>query len=258
MSLLSRIVYNKFSQKVLSRLPSWLLTPLYIIYRIKGAYFQDGLLTVHNSDFRTDPKFIQAYQLSKSTGGIGNSDIMWRVYVCCWAAWKVKDQDGDFVECGVNLGAISRAVIDYTDFQTLGKTFWLLDTFNGLIDDLISDEEKSTGIKSGQYDECYNKVKSTFNHIQGVRLVRGIVPNTLEQVSSEKISYLSIDMNCVAPEIAAIEFFWDKLISGAVVILDDYGWAKHINQKIAFDNFAEKHNVQVLSLPTGQGMIFKP
>jgi hypothetical protein len=65
-------------------------------------------------------------------------------------------------------------------------------------------------------------------------------------------------MNCVAPEIAAAEYFWDKLVPGAVVILDDYGWEAHYEQKLAFDRFAARKGVMVLTLPTGQGLIFKP
>jgi hypothetical protein len=62
----------------------------------------------------------------------------------------------------------------------------------------------------------------------------------------------------VAPEIAAAEYFWDKLVSGAVVVLDDYGFELHEPQKRAFDFFAEKRGVQVLCMPTGQGLLFKP
>ncbi len=89
-------------------------------------------------------------------------------------------------------------------------------------------------------------------------IVKGDIPESLSEIKSEKISLLSIDLNCAAPEIAAAEFFWDKLVSGAAIVLDDYGWAKHIVQKHAFDAFAERKKVAILSLPTGQGLIIKP
>ena len=76
---------------------------------------------------------------------------------------------------------------------------------------------------------------------------------------SGRVCYLSIDMNCVGPEIAAAEFFWDRLVSGAVVLLDDYGagvW--HLAQKRAFDEFARRKGVEILSLPTCQGLLIKP
>jgi len=43
-------------------------------------------------------------------------------------------------------------------------------------------------------------------------------------------------------------------------VLDDYGYGgdSYIFQKHAWDDFAYKKRVQVLSLPTGQGLIFKP
>jgi hypothetical protein len=36
-------------------------------------------------------------------------------------------------------------------------------------------------------------------------------------------------MNNAAPEIAAAEYFGDRMISGGIV-LNDYGWRKQINQ----------------------------
>jgi O-methyltransferase len=65
-------------------------------------------------------------------------------------------------------------------------------------------------------------------------------------------------MNCVIPEIEAAEFFWDKLVCGGVIVLDDYGWKGHHLQKQAFDEFAAKRGIKILSLPTGQGLIIKP
>jgi len=69
---------------------------------------------------------------------------------------------------------------------------------------------------------------------------------------------LHIDMNCTLPEIAAAEYFWDRLVSGAAMLLDDYGHGGHEEQKYAFDGFAKRKGVEILSLPTGQGLIIKP
>ena len=61
-------------------------------------------------------------------------------------------------------------------------------------------------------------------------------------------------MNCSPPEIAAINFFWDKLVPGAMVLLDDYGFVSYEEQKNAFDN---EKGIEILALPTGQGLIIK-
>ncbi|MBA4358074.1 MAG: MtfD protein, partial [Desulfovibrio sp.] len=126
--------------------------------------------------------------------------------------------------------------------------------------ELISAEERGQGRTNAKdyYTECYGAVQETFKGYPNVRVVQGIIPASLAQVTSEQVSYLSIDMNCVVPEIAAAEFFWDRLVSGAVMVLDDYGFELHEPQKRAFDAFAARRGVQVLSMPTGQGLIFKP
>ena len=64
-------------------------------------------------------------------------------------------------------------------------------------------------------------------------------------------------MNIAYPEVAAIEFFWDKLVPGALVVLDDYGWTNNIEQKRAMDAFAAKKGVMILTMPTGQGLLIK-
>ena len=65
-------------------------------------------------------------------------------------------------------------------------------------------------------------------------------------------------MNAAGPEIAAANFFWDKLVPGAMVILDDYAYVGYEVQKRAFDQFSKEKNVPILSLPTGQGLFIKP
>ena len=221
------------------------------------TYDQDGLATKNNCDFMKDGLFIESYNLGKSTESWGNNEVHWRAYVCCWAADKAKILKGDFVECGVNKGGYALTVMNYVGFNKLGKRFYLLDTFSGLSDKYITDEERKLGIKAGGYEDCYDSVVRTFRG-WNVDIIRGTIPDTLPLVKASKICYLSIDMNCVTPEIAAAELFWERMVSGAVMVLDDYGWPGHHVQKQAFDKFASAREVRVLSMPTGQGLIFKP
>jgi hypothetical protein len=223
------------------------------------TYRQDGLLTEHNSDFMQDVRFARAYKTGAETGSWDGLSIHWRAHVACWAAMHGKNLEGDYVECGVNRGGLSLTVMEYIGFGALkNRTFYLLDTFEGLSAQYISKEEQALGRKPGGYEQCYEAVKNTFRGYENVVIIKGTVPDTLPQVKSGKICYLSIDMNCMEPEIAAAEFFWGKLVRGAAMVLDDYGWSAHIVQKNAFDRFAECKGVPILSLPTGQGLILKP
>jgi hypothetical protein len=65
-------------------------------------------------------------------------------------------------------------------------------------------------------------------------------------------------MNCSQPEIAAIQFFWDRLVRGRFVLLDDYAYYGYLSQKTAMDRFAQEKGVKILSLPIGQGLLVKP
>lgn len=226
---------------------------------VKGplTYKSDGLATIHNCDFLREELFTKSYNKGKKTGSWGEANIQWRAYVVCWCAFKAKSLEGDFVECGVNKGGYAKTVITYIDFNSLGKRFYLLDTFNGLVEKYITGNEKKLGIKPGGYQECYEFVKKIFKN-DIVEIIKGPVPETLPEVKAQQVAYLSLDMNCVEPEIAAANFFWNKIVSGGVIILDDYGWQRHNEQKLKFDLFAHQKSVRVLSLPTGQGIIIKP
>jgi O-methyltransferase len=224
----------------------------------KATYNQDGMATAHNADFMTEPRFASAYAAGKATGSWTFGDLTWRAYIVCWAAERGAALEGDFVECGVNRGGYALSVIKYVGFDQLPKRFFLLDTYEGLLDRYISPEEQAYGVRNGEYEPCYDAVVRTFSPYPNVRIIRGAVPETLDQVDAEQIAFLSLDMNTRDPEIAAAECFWDRLVSGAAIVLDDYGWRKHVEQKRAFDEFASKRGVQVLSLPTGQGLILKP
>jgi len=221
----------------------------------RATYVEDGLAAQRLTSFLYSEKFTAAYDAGKRTGSWGTMDLRWRVSVACWAAGHARSIPGDFVECGVNRGGMSRAVMEYIDFETLNKKFYLLDTYCGIPAEMM----QSAAALSFEYPECYEAVRETFAPFSNARIIRGVVPDTLPEVDSNVIAYLSIDMNCAQPEIAAAEFFWDKISAGGVMILDDYCYSDEYKlQNEAFNEFARRRNIEVLALPTGQGLIFKP
>jgi hypothetical protein len=183
-----------------------------------------------------------------------------------WAASVGLRLDGDFVECGVNKGFMSSAIMEYFDWNSLNRDFYLLDTFAGLDDRLVSERERASGalqknvdnLESGFYVKGADSVRANFAQWPRARIVEGVVPSTLEEVATTRVAYLHIDMNCAPPEIAALEHFWELLAPGAPVLLDDYAYFGYEEQKHAMDDFARAHGVTVCSLPSGQGLIIKP
>lgn len=237
----------------------------FLLPKDKITYSNDLLYTFHNAGFMEDPLFIQSYQLGKDTDGgtlLKNYDIQWRIHVLCWAARHAMQLEGDFVDCGVHTGIFARAVIHYVGFEKSDKKYYLLDTFNGLDEKYSTQKEFERnhlmGYDKEDSDALLVQVTNTFKPFN-TKIIKGPVPETLVEVDSEKICYLSVDMNCVQPEIDALEFFWDKIVSGGLIILDDYGYANVTNdQKRAHDEFARSKNVEILTLPTCQGLLIKP
>jgi O-methyltransferase len=234
-------------------LPKYLASCISIL--TKATFSEDGLMTTHVADFLKDPSFIAAYQQGKSTGSWNGVDLRWRVYTACWAARSVSALPGDFIECGVNRGGMSLAVMEYIGFNTMDKRFFLLDTYCGFPEEFMT---VASSVNLDGYEECYNDVVATFKSFENAHIIRGKIPDTLEQVQTNQICYLSIDMNCAEPEIAALRFFWRKMVPGAVVLLDDYAYSEsYRRQKDALDNLSKELRFEILSLPTGQGLIVK-
>ncbi|MGK0188282.1 MAG: O-methyltransferase [Verrucomicrobiales bacterium] len=238
-------------------------------FKVSRYDFDNDCLRVWGKtvDFLEDPRFKKAYEKGMFSGHRISGEygvdlhIEWRIHVLCWAASQAIGLKGDFVECGVNTGIFSLAICDYTDFAKYSdRTLYLFDTYEGIPREQITETEKQhkrEEFNKLAYEDCFDQAKQNFAHVPNAELVKGRVPESLEAVEIASVAYLSIDMNIVEPEIAALEFFWDKLVPGALVVLDDYGWGDHVEQKRAIDAFALDRGTSVLNLPTGQGLMIK-
>lgn len=229
------------------------------------VYEQDGLRSVHNHEFIHDPAYQAAYQ--RGVQAVGQDyQWHWRVHVGLWAAAAAIRLPGDFVECGVNRGFLSSAIMEYLNWDTRLRTFYLLDTFTGLDERYLSKDERQAGavnknrqlLESGFYISGMAAVVANFAQWRNVKIVPGAIPETLPQVPAEQVAFLHLDMNCSLPEVAAAEYFWPRLTPGGLILLDDYAYHGFRSQKLAMDAFANSKGVQILSLPTGQGLLLKP
>ena len=226
------------------------------------SYHGDSMkLYSRNVGFLKDISFQNSYQLGMNSGHKfgGNLDIYYRVYTACWALSQATHLEGDFVECGVNTGILSLAAMNYVNFNAIDKNFYLFDTYCGIPDDQGLDIEKNNVNRHNEsYFDCYELAKQNFSIFPRAILVQGKVPESLTYVNIDKISYLSIDMNLAYPEISAGEYFWDKLVPGGIILLDDYGFESHEAQQTAWDEFAKARGIKVLNMPSGQGLLIKP
>jgi len=239
----------------------------YVYFKVGSPeyYAQDSLFTTNNDDFRRSPRFRAAYARGLRASCGVDPHIEWRVHVALWAAGVGVRAAGDFVECGVNAGFLSSAIMQYLDWAALPKRFHLIDTFQGPVLSQYTAEEISSGraamvkdaVDRGAYVTDLERVAANFSEWPNVALLPGVVPDVLRSLHIGRVAFLHLDMNCAYPERAALEFFWDSLSPGGVVLLDDYGYFGYDSHRQAIDAVVQQRGADVLSLPTGQGLIMR-
>jgi hypothetical protein len=149
--------------------------------------------------------------------------------------------------------------------RTTGKTFFLIDTFDGPVFTQYSPAEVASGrvkaaqeaLARGGYVTELQQVQANFLEWPNVKIVQGVVPEVLSSLKIDSVAFLHLDMNCAYPERAALEHFWDLISPGGMVLLDDYAHFGNETLAEAIDAAADLLKVEALSLPTGQGLIVR-
>lgn len=215
-----------------------------------GIFTGDQLFTYNkNLSFLSDEKFMSAFNKHATTDV--EKSIIWRIATVCWAANNGMRLDGDFVEIACYKGTTARIVCDYVDFnQHPEKQYFLYDLFE-------HDETMPHHAMPEHSKELYSRVQQRFSEFSNVCITQGRVPDSLKIAAPEKIAFMHLDINNADAEIGALEALFDRMVPGAVMILDDYGWLYYREQKMAEDPWLAKRGYRVLEMPTGQGMIIK-
>jgi hypothetical protein len=217
------------------------------------TYAGDMLITFNrNMGFLEDARFMQA--LNGSADYPFEKTLVWRLHVLAWCAQNGLRRAGDFVECGVYRGFSTAVAARYLEFGGLDRQWYLYDTFAGIPADQLnpgSTESPPEYAMPGLYEFC----RQRFAPYPNIHVVQGRVPEVLRERAPEKVAFLHLDMNSAPAELAALEFFWERMAPGSLILLDDYGWRGYRAQKLAEDPFFAARGRTVLELPTGQGVV---
>ncbi len=215
-----------------------------------GIFAGDNLFTYQrNLGFLEDEKLMAGYHRHATT--TVEQSLLWRIAIVAWGAFNGLRRDGDFVECACYKGTTARIVCDYLDFAARqDKHYYLYDLFE-------HDQSMPHHSMPEHSAQLYEEVKQRFTDFPNVTVTQGRVPEVLERVAPEKIAFMHLDLNNADAEIGALELLFDRMVPGAVLILDDYGWLAYRAQKAAEDPWLEKRGYRVAELPTGQGLVIK-
>lgn len=195
-----------------------------------------------------DHPFRQAWESNLES--VSDEAIIWRRYVLACAAYHCVQLQGDFVECGAYTGVGIKTVIDYLGGVEFPKMFWGYDMFE-------HDPSMLNHAMPEHGEGLYERIKNKFAAYPQVRLIKGFIPNVFENNCPDRIAYLHIDLNQAPAEVAALDYLFDRMVPGGILILDDYEWSTYRPQKIAEDQWFEARHYRVMPLPTGQGLVIK-
>jgi O-methyltransferase len=164
---------------------------------------------------------------------------------------------GEIVECGVwkggSLMAImqvlmgmkinDRKIIGFDTFEqgmTESKTFDV--SVHGLKGkDVVKEWEKNNDYPSQKVvtnyllDSGYNK--------ENIKLVKGDIIDTLKKESLGNIALLRLDTDWYETTKFELEYLYDKVVKGGIIIIDDYGYWKGARK--AVDEFISQSNLPV-------------
>jgi O-methyltransferase len=235
----------------------------------RTLFWGDRLMSMDKAaGFWENSAFCKAYDDIKSSiqydQYMGPDGIAWRLNTLVWAAQCALQVSGDFVECGVFKGDMSWVVANSVGFAEVPKRFFLYDTFEGFSPQYSSPDDFPLNPNFFSFvNDLYNmpdlfdKVKDRFGKFPNVKVIKGTLPDTLEQESPETIGYLHIDLNSPDAEIGVLDRLFDRVVPGGVIVFDDYGWVEFMKQKRAEDAFMSGRGYAILELPTGQGLVIK-
>lgn len=229
----------------------------------------DRLLTIDKTaGFLEEPRFAKAYSEIRGAHQYdqygGNHTIAWRLNTLCWAARRGLRLQGDFVECGVFKGDMAWVIMSVLGYDAIPENYYLYDSFEGFsvkysspADYPLSDGFLDFANKHYRETGIYESVVDRFKPYPKMKIVKGFLPEALDLVCPESISFLHVDLNSPAAEVAVLERLFDKVSPGGAIVFDDYGWKLFEKQKIAEDEFMCVRGYEILELPTGQGLVIK-
>ena len=166
--------------------------------------------------------------------------------------------EGSVVECGVwKGGSIMAALLALKESH---RTVYLYDTFEGMSEPTKEDksykDESATKafLNKDEYWEkiaCYSTLDEVKENIRKVnypsdkiKFIRGKVEETIPETIPEKIAVLRLDTDWYESTMHEMVHLFPKLVSGGVIIIDDYGHWKGC--KKAVDEYISKYNIKLL------------
>ena len=162
---------------------------------------------------------------------------------------KIKNLDGDFIECGVGKGRSLFIISCLFENLCPSKKIYACDTFSGFPDLQKSDYLPNKNIWKGYYSVNLDYVKkylrkSKFNKIENINFIQGDIKKTLENFK-HKLSLIHLDVDIYSSYEFSLYTLCENLVPKGIIMIDEYESEKWSNIKDLVDRFCEKKNFKL-------------
>lgn len=222
------------------------------------VYEADGLATVHFSPFLHDEQYGALYSEMAAEWFVDvRADARWRMWILTTLARECASLSGSVAEFGVYRAGCAYMMLA-TSAIPPPKHLFLFDTFTGIPADALTESEIAAGLSHALTNTSTKYVAKRLSKWQSqITLVEGDVFQTLEHTETGPLSFVHMDLNAAAPTLHALQYAYPRLVAGAVMIFDDYGWKGLEAQRSVVDEYFSTRPEAIVALPTGQGMLIK-
>ena len=159
---------------------------------------------------------------------------------------------GNIAEVGVYKGGSAEII---AKSKNKNKKLFIFDTFEGMPN---VNEKDNHHKKSDFKDTSFEKVKQALSSYENVFVYKGIFPEkNSEIILNEKFSLVHLDVDIYESYKNCLEFFYPRLISGGLLILDDYNAPSCLGAKLAVDEFFNQKPEKPIWNTLSQAVIVK-
>ena len=142
-----------------------------------------------------------------------------------------------------------------------GKGHQIFDSFEGLSVPVAKDGIDASEAEGRFSTTSVEHVRSTLHQFPDVEIRKGWVPDVFDGLPLSCYRFVHIDVDLYAPTIDCLNFFFPRLSSGGVIVVDDFGpWpggGRYPGCSRAVQEFCTTNNLTFAALATGNAVIRK-
>ena len=170
---------------------------------------------------------------SRKTGA-GSSDSIYRL-LRFYSLFQMirhvlsRNIEGDFAECGVWKGHSAWCAAALIKESGGSRRFHIFDSFEGLSERGREDGTRFS-LSPRQLEEerrlfaCGEEVvRKNLEEFDFLSFYKGWIPSRFDEVADAKFAFAHLDVDLYQPTMDSLEFFFERLSKGGVIVVDDYG-----------------------------------